>query len=192
MSTRDKLINAANDLFYDQGFHAVGIDQIIDRVGVTKTTFYNHFESKDDLVIAVLQERDRIDFTEWMKIMHQRGGEDPRARILSLFDLLEDWLADPNFKGCMFLRAETEYPSPNDPVHQAAMVHSQNIFDALRKQSELAGAPNGAALAGQLMMVLGGAILTRQTSGLIDRARTARSTAGVLVDHHLAPAVVRA
>lgn len=190
--TRDRLISAANDLFFDHGYHAVGLDQILDRVGVTKTTFYNHFESKDALVIAVLLERDRIEFSEWMRIMNERGGDDPRARILALFDLLEDWLADENFKGCMFLKAIAEYPAPNDPVHQAALVHGQNLEEALRKQAELAGATDAASLASQLIMVLTGAILSRHSTGIVDRARTARATAGVLVEHHIprAPAGV--
>ena len=183
--TRDKLITVANELFYEHGFHAVGLDQVLDRVGVTKTTFYNHFESKDDLVIAVLLERDRIELAEWLRIMEHKGGADPRARILALFDLLEDWLADPGFKGCMFLKATAEYPSPHDPVHKAALVHGQNLFEALKRQATLADAPDPGALAGQLMMVLAGAVVNRHESGFADRARTARATAGVIVDHHL-------
>jgi len=185
--TREKLITAANDLFFEHGFHAVGLDQILERVGVTKTTFYNHFESKDALVIAVLLERDRIDLAEWLAIMEKRGGADPRSRILALFDLLEEWLADPSFKGCMFFKAATEYPSPNDPVHQAALVHGQNLHEALRQNAVASGARDPIALASQLMMVLTGAILTRHSTGQVDRARSARATARVLVDHHIPP-----
>lgn len=184
-NTRERLITVANELFYEHGFHAVGLDQVLERVGVTKTTFYNHFESKDDLVIAVLLERDRIELSEWLGIMHKKGGDDPRARLLALFDMLEDWLADPAFKGCMFLKAAAEYPSPSDPVHKAALVHGQNLFEAMRHHAALAGAPDPQGLAGQLMMVLTGAILERHSSGMVDRARRARATAGILVDHHL-------
>lgn len=185
VTTRERLITVANDLFFEHGFHAVGLEQIISRVGVTKTTFYNHFESKDALVIAVLLERDRIEFAQWMDIMQTRGGSDPVARILALFDLLEDWLADEHFKGCMFLKALAEYPSTNDPVHQAALVHGVNLQQALTAQARLAGISQSESLAGQLMMVLTGAILTRHASGTVDRARTARATAGVLVAHHM-------
>lgn len=190
-STRDALISAAMDLFFEHGFHAVGLDQIIARVGVTKTTFYNHFESKDDLVIAVLLERDRIEFADWLRIMNERGGDDPRGRILAMFDLLEDWLADPAFRGCLFLKAQTEYPLPADPVHEAAEVHGQNLMRALASQARQAGAPRPDLLAHQLMFVLAGAILMRTTSGIVDRARQARATAGVLVDHHLPVAQTR-
>src|SRR4029453_18756744 len=85
-STRDMLIETANDLFYQHGFHAVGLDQILARGGVTKTTFYNHFESKDDLAIAVLQERDRVETDEWLGVMRAMGKGDPKGEILALFD----------------------------------------------------------------------------------------------------------
>src|SRR5262249_49535506 len=103
-STRDMLIETANDLFYQHGFHTVWLDQIITRVGVTKTTFHNHFESKDHLAIAVLHERDRRDTEEWLAIMRTRGQGNPRAEILALFDLIEEWLASPDFRGCMFMK----------------------------------------------------------------------------------------
>ena len=183
--TRDRLINVAMELFHDHGFHAVGLDQILSRVGVTKTTFYNHFESKDALAIAVLLERNRIELAEWLRIMEEQGGPEARGRILALFDLLEDWLADPAFKGCIFLKAEAEYPSVNDPVHQAALVHGRSLHAALERQAKAAGAEDSAGLASQLMMVLSGAILHRQSTGVVDRARTARATAAVIVDHHL-------
>ncbi len=183
--TRERLISEANTLFYEHGFHAIGLDRVLDAAGVTKTTFYNHFESKDDLVIAVLVERDRKELTEWLGIMHAKGGADPRARILALFDLLEDWLADPQFKGCMFLKAQAEYPAPNDPVHRAALVHGANLHEALRQHAMLASATDPGTLASQLMMVVAGAIVTRQSTGVVDRIRTARRTAEVLVDHHI-------
>lgn len=185
VTTRDRLISAANDLFYEHGFHAVGLDQVLAKVRVTKTTFYNHFESKDALVIAVLLERDRVEFAEWLRFMETKGGNDPASRILALFDLLEDWLADESFKGCMFLKALAEYPNPTDPVHQAALIHGNNLQQALAHQAKHAGSVQSQDLANQLMMVLTGAILTRHTTGMIDRARTARATAGVIVSHHL-------
>lgn len=181
-SSRSSLIAAANDLFHEHGFHAVGLDQILDRVGVTKTTFYNHFESKDELVIAVLEERDRVDTEEWLEEMKRRSGGDPKREILVLFDLIEEWLAAPDFRGCMFLRAASEYPSPNDPVHLAALKHGENLFRELRARAEQAGASDGEALASQLMLVLTGAVLARHERGVADRAKSARAAAGVLVE----------
>ena len=183
-TTRDKLITAANRLFYEHGFHATGLDQIIDEVGVSKTAFYKHFESKDDLAIAVLQERDKQETAEWIGIMKDRGRGDPCAEIMALFDLLEEWLDRPDFKGCMFLKAASEYPSPSDPVHQAAMVHGQNLFRELELRATRGGAADPKALASQLMLVLTGAILARHETGKPDRARSARAAAAMLVAAH--------
>jgi AcrR family transcriptional regulator len=176
------LIEAAMDLFYQHGFHAVGLDQILTRVGVTKTTFYNHFQSKDDLAIAVLHERDQRETSEWLAIIRVRGQGDPKREILALFDLVEEWLASPEFRGCMFMKAASEYPSPNDPVHQAAMVHGENLHREIRQRAQRAGATNADGVASQLMLVLTGAVLSRHAAGMPDQARSARGAAGVIVE----------
>ncbi len=182
--TRTRFIEVANGLFYEQGFHATGLDQIIEQVGVTKTTFYKHFESKDELAIAVLQERDRRETAEVIDEVRRRGGGDPRAEILAFFDVIEEWMSKPEFKGCMFFKAASEYPAPNDPVHQAAMVHSQSLYKELELRAVRGRAPNPKALASQLMLVLAGAILARHEKGEPDRVRTARAAAGMLVAAH--------
>lgn len=184
VGTRDKFITVANTLFYEQGFHATGLDQILDEVGVTKTTFYKHFESKDELAIAVIEERDRREMAEWLGFMRERGGGDPKAEILVLFDLLEEWLAQPGFRGCMFMKAATEYPLPSDPVHQAALAHTQHWFIELEKRAALGGAPDARGLASQLLLILTGAILAWHGTGKPDRARSARAAAGMLLEAH--------
>jgi AcrR family transcriptional regulator len=181
-STREKFIAVANTLFYEKGFHATGLDEIIDEVGVTKTTFYKHFESKDELAIAVLESRDSKELKEWIEVVKERGKGDPRAEILALFDLVEEWLGDPDFSGCMFLKATSEYPSPSDPVHQAAMKHGQNLFREIEKRAAMAGARDAKGLAGQLMLLLTGAVLSRHETGVPDQARSARAAARVLVE----------
>lgn len=184
-TTREKFVTVANTLFYEQGFHATGIDQIIGEVGVTKTTFYKHFESKDDLVIAVLRERDKHETAGWILTMKERGKGDPRAEILVMFDLLEEWLGQPDFAGCMFMKAASEYPSPSDPVHQTAMEHGQHLMQELESRAARSGALDAKGLAGQLMLLLTGAILARHAKGMPDQARSARVAAGMLVQAHL-------
>lgn len=181
-STRETLITTAGDLFYQDGFHAVGLDQILERVGVTKTTFYNHFDSKDDLVIAVLQERDKDETNDLMRQVRERGNGDARAEMLAFFDVIEEWLASPDFRGCMFFKAASEYPSANDPVNKAAMVHGATLFGELRQLATRGGAPSPDALASQLMLILTGAVLTRTSSGMTDPARSARAAAGAVVE----------
>lgn len=180
-SARGQLITAANDLFYRHGFHAVGLDQILDRVGVTKTTFYNHFESKDDLVIAVLEERDRAETTDLLREMQVRAEGDPRREMLAMFDVIDEWLASEDFRGCMFMKAASAYPSPNDPVHITALKHGERLFAELKGRAQRADAKNPEVLASQLMLVLTGSILAREDRG-VDRSKTARAAAEVLVN----------
>src|SRR5262245_13360775 len=93
--TRQRLLETAGDLFYAHGFQAVGLDRVLSEVGITKTAFYKHFESKDALVVCVLHHRDGQDIAEMLEFMLIRGGSDPRARLLALFDLLGEWFATP-------------------------------------------------------------------------------------------------
>lgn len=181
-SSREALIDAATSLFYEHGFHAVGIDRIIDEVGVTKTTFYNHFESKDDLIIAVLRRRDDVEMRELLAEIDARGGSDLRARILGLFDALHDWFHDEGFRGCIFMNAAVEFPSPNDPVHHAAAAHGANIDREIRAMLEHAPVPDPDMLAHQLSMLIAGALITRHVAQDTGAARVARAAAEALLD----------
>jgi len=85
--TRDRLIQTAHDLFYRVGFHSVGLDAIIAEVGVTKTTFYNHFDSKDGLVLEVLRWHDRWWKDTFRDMLKKHGGDSPRGQIMAMFAL---------------------------------------------------------------------------------------------------------
>src|SRR5690606_7149891 len=87
-NARDKLIHAAIDLCYHHGFNAVGLDHILTTVGVTKTTFYKHFESKEDLILEAVRVRDEWESQAWMKAVKKVGGKNPRQQLLAMFDVL--------------------------------------------------------------------------------------------------------
>src|SRR3954469_20302171 len=84
---RDRLLSAAVNLFYRRGFGAVGIDQVIAAAGVTKTTFYKHFESKDDLMVAAVRQKDEWESQAWGRAIQKLAGDDPVARLLAMFDV---------------------------------------------------------------------------------------------------------
>lgn len=190
-TTRDRLIGVGTDLFYQHGFQAVGLDRILGEVGITKTAFYKHFESKDDLIVAVLEARDRKDMAEWTAYFHEHGGDDPTRRLLAVFDLLDDWFGQPDFRGCMFINAATEFPSPNDPIHRAAAAHGALLQAQLLRFAEAAGARDAEGLARQFMLLITGAISARHANGDANAAATARATAEVLIEHHCTPAPAR-
>lgn len=184
-SCRDSLIETANDLFYRHGFHAVGLDQIIEKVGVTKTTFYKHFESKDDLIIAALNYRDQRELSEWTAEVRRRAGDDPRGQLIAFFDLLEDWFHTEGFRGCMFMNAQTEFPAATDPIHIAASAHGKNLSEVMLDMCRRAEARNPEALTGQLMMLITGALVQRHVAHRRDAARTAKAAAELLIEHHI-------
>ncbi len=184
-SSRERLIDAATALFYEHGFHAVGLDQVLDEVGVTKTTFYNHFESKDDLIIAVLAHKDAQEVEQWSKIMLERGGREPRRQIMSLFDILAEWFEEPGFRGCMFINAAVAFPSPNDPIHTTAAHHGESMFKVVCALAKEAGAAKPEVLAKQICMLLSGALVSRSVD--LDRTavETARAMGEMVMERHL-------
>ncbi|MFO0837929.1 MAG: TetR/AcrR family transcriptional regulator [Phycisphaerae bacterium] len=180
-NTRNRLIEIAGDLFYRQGFQAVGLDQILSAVGITKTAFYKYFECKDDLILAVIETRDRRDISAALAYMRQHGGSDPRAQVLALFDLLAEWFREPDFRGCLFMNAATEFASPNDPIHRAATQYAEHIAAEILLRVQAAGARSPELLTKQLMLLVSGAISTRHATGAADAAATARAAADALL-----------
>src|ERR1700744_3907505 len=105
-SARDRLLDAADELFYEEGIHIVGIDRVIEKAGVAKASLYSTFGSKDELVRAYLNrkyEQRRTRITEWLT-----RYDDPRDRLLGVFDALGDSIAQPGYHGCAFANATAE------------------------------------------------------------------------------------
>lgn len=179
-TTRQRLIDAAIVRFYNHGFHAVGIDSIIEDASVTKTTFYNHFESKDDLIVAVLEDQDQRDKESLAEMLATHGG-DARARTLAIFDLIADWVSDPEFKGCLFINAGVQFPNPNDPVNKTAARHGAHLTRVFCDLATEFGAPDPDVLGKQFCMLVVAGITGRHSGGDLDAADTARDIAAALL-----------
>ena len=184
--TRERLLDRATDLFYTYGIHAVGLDRILKDVGVTKTTFYNHFESKDQLTCDVLRRRHDWELEWFVKAVEEVSEAQPHSRLLGMFDVLHKWFTDPDFRGCQFINAAAEFPSPNDPVHREASRHKAAMRELLYETCKAAGAADPHELGNQLMVLIEGAITLRQVTGDDQAAATARRIAEILVDQALA------
>jgi AcrR family transcriptional regulator len=185
LSTRDRIIHSAHDLFYRVWFHAVGLDAILADVGVTKTTFYNHFESKDDLVQAVLQFHDRWWQDTFREMLKKHGGDTPRGQLAVIFDALEELLARDDFNGCFFVNVAVQFPSPRDPAHKSAAAHKQAMETIIRELAGYAGADDPAALAQEMSLLMEGAYVTRQVTGNPDIAAVAKRVAQLVLEKHL-------
>jgi AcrR family transcriptional regulator len=158
------------------------LDQIIDAVGITKTTFYKHFESKDELMVEAVRVRDEWEMQAWSRAVRRIAGDDPRAQLLGFFDVMDVWFNDPSFRGCMFINTAAEFPNPNDPIHEAAAVHKRRTRDVFRDLAAMAGVIDAEAVADQLTVLLEGTLVLRQIHGRNDAARVIRPTVERLLD----------
>ncbi|MEV1015286.1 MULTISPECIES: TetR/AcrR family transcriptional regulator [unclassified Micromonospora] len=126
---RQRLLATATRIFYSEGIHSVGVDRIIAEAKVTRATFYRHFPSKDDLILAYLREIHEMD----------RGGVDtvitadarPVAPLLAIANSIAESIQSPGFRGCAFLNAAAEYPDTEHPVRQEIIAHRQWFLDTL-------------------------------------------------------------
>ena len=183
--TRQRLINAAKARFYREGFRNVGIDAILDDVGITKTAFYKHFESKDDLMVAVLEDVDRFLQEKLSQLVREKGGPSPAGQLRALVDVIGMIIADKNWHGCIFVNAIMEFPLPHDPANQAATRHKRLFEDFIHELAERADADDPKALAQELSMLLEGAYITRTVTRDPASINIARRIAERIIAHHL-------
>jgi AcrR family transcriptional regulator len=177
---RDQLVDCASRLFYRDGYHAVGIDTILREAEIAKMTLYHHFRSKEDLIVAALEQRSGEIAAELHAAL-EKAGASPRRRLLAIFDWYESWFRSPEFRGCAMLRAAGEYPEIGSPVHQAVIRAKQAGRDRLESILRELGVPQPGAVAVQVDMLLQGAISCAHTFGDPEHIRHARNAALVLV-----------
>lgn len=182
---RDHLLETAWRLFYRDGYHAVGIDTILAEAGVAKMTLYNHFSSKEDLIVAVLERRHH-EFEASLNAAIEAAGKAPLKRLLAVFDWLEDWIKSPSFNGCAFIRAVGEYPQPDERPHQVSAQHKASLIDLLTRLAKEAGAYEPTSIGRQLALLMEGAIVTAHTFGPDGVAADTREAALRLLRHRKA------
>ena len=175
-SAKDRLIETALGLFMEYGFHATGIDKILNAANVSKMTMYKHFPSKDALILAVLELRDQ-QFRDWLVERTFVLADSPKDRLIAVFDALDEWFEQPGFHGCLFINATAEYGSETDPINLSAQRHKGLVVDWLGELAVAAEIPDGQALARILMLLMEGAIVTRQASGERKAAKYAKQLA---------------
>ena len=178
-SKRDELVRKALEIFYRRGFHATGMDLLAAETGISKTTMFKHFRTKEELILAVLRLRDQ-DFRNWLFRRMEQAGP-PRAQLSAMFDALAEWFAAPGFRSCMFIKAASEYPDPGHPIHTQAAGHKRLLFLQLQAIAADAGADDPAALARALLLLKEGAIVTAHLGHEADPAADAKAAASALL-----------
>ncbi|HET9125905.1 MAG TPA: TetR/AcrR family transcriptional regulator [Solirubrobacteraceae bacterium] len=177
-SPRERLLAAANELFYREGVHTVGIDRVIERAGVAKATLYSTFGSKDELIAAYLERRhdamrDRVN----RAIARRRS---PRARLLAPFDVLIELSEKENYQGCAFANATAESHGPSaDAAVAGYRGWLRETFADLAAQAQ---ARHPAALARQLQLLWDGSGQSVRMDHDPTAARAARTAASVLLE----------
>lgn len=132
---RRRLLDTATRLFYAEGIRAVGIDRIIAEAQIAKATFYNHFPSKDDLVLAYIEEQDQIGRSAVAAL----PPGSPREVIMAVMGRIADAGLANGYRGCPFLNAAAEYPDAAHPVRQAIDARRAWYRGLLRKLLAAAG-----------------------------------------------------
>jgi AcrR family transcriptional regulator len=151
-SPRRRLLDTATRLFYEKGIHAVGIDRIIAEAGVAKGTFYKHFPSKEDLVIAYLEEVDRLGRAAVAALPKQS----PQKMISAIMGRISEAVVAGGWRGCPFLNAAAEYPDPASPVRQAINARRVWYHDSLRNLLAEDGDPTPSVTASLLVALSDG------------------------------------
>lgn len=156
-ATRDRILDAANAQFYAHGIRATSADRIIEQVGITKVTFYRHFRTKGDLVVAYLEHQSRAE-QGWLRSVARPG--DPRAALREIAAGIGAASCRPEFRGCAFINAAAEFPDADDPVRIAVDEHRRWLRENFAGIAAEAGSTDAEAAAAQLMMLRDGAMVT--------------------------------
>lgn len=176
-STRQKLIDAATRRFYRDGFRMVGIDQVLKDVGISKTAFYKHFDCKEDLMLAALEDHHRWMEETFRQMIRERGGDSPLGQLFATFDVVEMLIESEDFQGCIFVNVSIEFPLPHEPAHIAAAKSKQAMEEIVHELAVAAGADDPRKLAQELCMIMEGAYVTRHVTGNPQTIEVARSLA---------------
>jgi AcrR family transcriptional regulator len=187
-SVRETVLDAAYELFNQKGTRSVGVDAIIAKAGVAKATFYHHFPTKDDLIIAFLQRREQLWTREWFEAEVNKRGATPKERLLAIFDVFDEWFQRDDFEGCPFLRTMFEtfeaYQPKEDSVAAAARLHLASIRDIVQHYAKEAGVRHPDELAAKWQMLMAGSIVF---AGYGERtsARLAREAGALILSGEL-------
>ena len=154
-SPRERLLEAAGELFYAEGVQSVGIDRVIERAGVAKASLYSTFGSKEELVRAYLDERHARIVGRLHTAVDAVDPADPVARILAVFDAQAKLFDAPDFHGCAFTAAAAEAPR-DGRINEAARAYRREIRELFVGLAAAAGAPDPALLASQLQLLYDG------------------------------------
>jgi AcrR family transcriptional regulator len=179
-TARERLLAAADELFYENGINTIGIDLIIERAGVAKASLYDCFGSKDELIRAYLEARStarQARINEWIS-----RYDTPQKKILGIFELLAETSSQPGYKGCAFTRARAD-DNASDKVKGACSQSRVFMLDQFTSLAREAGAANPGQLGQQLLLLYDGASIAAYVDRNRNAASLAREVAAQILSH---------
>ncbi|NKX54166.1 TetR/AcrR family transcriptional regulator [Arthrobacter mobilis] len=179
---RERVLQAAYELFSARGIRDVGVDELILRSGVAKATFYRHFPSKNDLVLAFLQRREEVWTQEVIMASAARRGSTPEERLLAIFDVFGDWFRRRDFEGCTFINVLLEM-GPDHPLGRASIDYLARIREYVSGFAEQAGLRDPEDFARSWHILMKGSIISAAEGDLAAAAR-AQVMARLLINQH--------
>lgn len=179
-NTRDQLLATAAELFYREGFRAIGVDTISAASGVGKMTLYRQFQSKDELIVAYLNSAN-AQFWDWFERV-TTSAPTAREKILAFFEALAGQAAQPTCHGCPFLNVIVDFPAPDYPGHALALAHKQAVRERFRDLAAQAGQPDPQATADGLFLLMDGAYMAIRLYGSGGPALGVRQAAQALLE----------
>ena len=156
VSARERILATANELFYREGIRAIGVDTVVERSGVSKTSLYRLFESKDALIAAFAAERDRS-FWTWWDHLEEQHADDPRVLLDALLSGIAERIGRPAYRGCPFLNLMAEFPDRNHPGRVVARGNKEEMRARFATIVAKLGAANPKRVASQLTLIVNGA-----------------------------------
>jgi AcrR family transcriptional regulator len=185
---RARILQAATQLFHEEGINATGVGRLAEVAQVSKQTLYKHFASKDEVVEAYLRRFE--DERDLLPTETRFDDEDlpPRERLLSIFDGRERGRVADVARTCPFVAAAVEFPDPGHPAHRIAAEHKRAFIAGLAAAARAAGATDPDALAHQLALLYDGAASEAMVFDSADPGRRARALAATLIDQAVAAA----
>ena len=177
---RDRIMQAARDLFYAHGIHGVGVDAIVSEAGTNKMSFYRSFASKDELVAEYLRTEEREGWNCWDETVAEHAGN-PRAQVAALFDLLVT-NSDPNgARGCPLANAAVEITEPDHPGRPIIEQYKAEMRRRFRQLAREMGSREPDSLGDALLLLWEGSYLTRLTLGQLGPVQGAAKAARALI-----------
>ncbi len=158
---RERLLETASNLFYQQGVRAVGVDLVVEKAGVAKTSLYRHFRTKDDLVAAFLEREDKDFWGTWDKVSQVNVG-DPKRELEAHLNWIGERVNRPGYRGCPQINVAAEFPEAEHPARKVAAAHKAELRRRLHELAEQLGSMRPAELAGQLALLINGAFVSSQ------------------------------